>query len=219
MAKTWKTVLIYQIMEREIARCARAYLRGRLIDIGCGTQPYRRQVLPSITEYVGLDRASPFNKQARVDLVGSAYKIPADPCSFDSAMSHATLEHLSDPEDALRECHRVLKPGGHAVYTVPFIWQLHSEPWDYFRYSKYGLQHLFEKTGFEIVEIQPMAGFWVTAATMACYYIERFMVGPLRRIPVIPAVGLCLQGVAYVFQGVDPAPQWTWMYTVVARRK
>lgn len=92
---------------------------------------------------------------------GSAYEIPAEDDAFDSALCTAVLEHLEEPESAIRECHRVLKPGACAVYTVPFIWHLHEEPRDFFRYSRYGLEYLFKKVGFEIVELEALSGFWV----------------------------------------------------------
>jgi SAM-dependent methyltransferase len=219
MAKTWKTLLIYHIMEKEMARCAKTYLHGRLIDIGCGTKPYRKLIAPHVVSHIGLDQQNPFNPSAEVDIFGTAYDIPVRGGSFDVALSTAALEHLAEPECALRECNRILKNNGIAIYTVPFIWHLHAEPWDYYRFSKYGLQHIFEKAGFEIIEIEPMAGFWATSATMCCYYIERFHCGPLRFIPLIPIIGLLLQGVAYLLGLIDKAEQWTWMYTVVARKK
>ena len=218
MAKTWKTLLIYRVMDREMERCARSYLRGRLIDIGCGTKPYKTLLAPYVTEHVGLDRTDPFNQLAEVDLVGTAYEIPVPENSFDSALSTAAFEHLAEPQAALSECHRVLKTGGIAVYTVPFIWHLHAEPWDYFRFSKYGLKHLFEKANFEVLEITPMAGFWTTAATMFAYYIGRFDIGLVRRLRLLPAVGIAFQGIASVLDKLDRAEEWTWMYTVVARK-
>ncbi|MBI1903435.1 MAG: methyltransferase domain-containing protein [Planctomycetia bacterium] len=218
MAKTWKTLLIYRIMEREVRRSAAKYLTGRLIDIGCGTKPYYHLVAPGVSEYIGLDRDRPFNKAAKTDLVGTAYEIPVGDAHFDCALSTATLEHLAEPEQALRECHRVLKPGGFAVYTVPLIWHLHAEPHDFFRYTKYGLAHLFRKVGFDVVEVRPMAGFPTTFATLLCYYIGRWHRGPLRYVPVIPLIGLVAQGIAALAERLDTTEEWTWMYTVVARK-
>jgi SAM-dependent methyltransferase len=218
VAKTWKTLLIYRIMDHEIERCARAHLRGRLLDIGCGTKPYEAMLAPYVDEHVGLDREQPFNPAARVDLVGTAYEIPAPDASFDCAISTAALEHLNEPEQALRECFRVLKPGGAAVYTVPLIWHVHAEPYDFYRYTEFGLRYLFGKAGFEVVEVRALSGFWTTFATLFCYYLERFMRGPLRRIPIIPAFGVLLQGIAMLLDRIDRAERWTWMYSIVARK-
>lgn len=206
-------------MDKELSRCAKQYLSGRLIDIGCGIKPYAHMLAPYISEHVGLDREQPFNQNAKVDLVGTAYEIPAVNNSFNSALSTAALEHLAEPEIALRECHRVLKPGGVAVYTVPFIWHVHAAPWDYVRFTNFGLKHLFEKTGFEIIEIKALSGFWVTFGQLFVYYLFRFHRGPLRYIPVIPLLGLLVQGIAYLLDRLDKAEDWTWMYLVVAKKK
>lgn len=219
MGRDIRNLLINHIMDKELSRCAKQYLSGRLIDIGCGIKPYAHMLAPYISEHVGLDREQPFNQNAKVDLVGTAYEIPALNNSFNSALSTAALEHLAEPEIALRECHRVLKPGGVAVYTVPFIWHVHAAPWDYVRFTNFGLKHLFEKTGFEIIEIKALSGFWVTFGQLFVYYLFRFHRGPLRYIPVIPLLGLLVQGIAYLLDRLDKAEDWTWMYLVVAKKK
>ena len=107
---------------------------------------------------------------------------------------------------------------GIAIYSVPFIWHLHEEPRDFYRFSKYGLKYLFEKVGFEIVEIKALSGFWVTFGQLFVYKIYRFNRGPLRYIPVIPALSIVIQGVSYLLDKIDKTEQWTWMYMVVARK-
>lgn len=219
MAKDLKNLLVYYIHDRELVRCARIYLKGRLVDIGCGTKPYKTMLAPYLTEHVGLDREQPFNRMAQVDLVGTAYEIPVEDSTFDSALSTATLEHLAEPECALRECHRVLKPGGIAVYTVPLIWHVHAAPCDFVRFTNFGLKYLFEKAGFEVVEIKALSGFWVTFGQMFVYYLYRFHRGPVRFTKIIPLFCLLVQGMAYVLDRLDKAEEWTWMYSVVAKKK
>lgn len=218
MAKESKNILINHIHDKQLLDNAANYLSGRLLDIGCGTKPYKDMLSPFVDEHVGVDHEATFHDKSNVDLFGTAYEIPADDESFDSAICTAVLEHLEEPEQALRECFRVLKSGGAAIYSVPFIWHLHEEPRDFYRYSKYGLKYLFEKTGFEILEITPLSGFWVTFGQLFVYNLYRFHRGPLRYIPVIPALGLAIQGISYVLDRIDKSEQWTWMYMVVARK-
>lgn len=218
MARGLNNILIHRIMDREIHAHGSRHLRGRMIDIGCGTKPYEPMFRRYVDEHVGVDREDPFNAQARPDLVGTAYDIPAPDGSFDSALSTATLEHLAEPEAALRETNRVLKTGGTALYTVPLIWHVHAAPWDYYRFTEYGLAHLFEKTGFEMVEIKALSGFWVTMGQLFVYYLWRFHKRPLSLTRIIPAVGLLIQALAYRLDRLDRAEDWTWMYLVVARK-
>lgn len=219
MARETKNILINRIMERHLRELAARHLRGRLIDIGCGIKPYRELVAPHVSEHVGVDHAACLHDRSNVDLTGTAYAIPAADASFDSALCTAVLEHLEEPEAAIRECARVLKPGGMAIYSMPFIWHLHEEPRDFFRYTKYGLKHLFEKAGFEVVEMRALSGFWVTFGQLLVYYLYLFNRGPLRWIPIIPALGLLIQGVSCVLDRLHRCEQWTWMYMLAARKR
>jgi ubiquinone/menaquinone biosynthesis C-methylase UbiE len=221
MAKSWKTRVIQERMDEEIARCASLYLRGRLIDIGCGEKPFRTLIAPRVAEYVGLDRESPFSPDAKPELVGTADAIPAPDASFDCAISTAALEHVPEPELALRECFRVLKPGGHACYTVPFFWHLHAEPWDYFRFTKYGIEHLFRKAGFEIVDVRALSGFWVTWATLFCYWLETqkwMRRKPQRWLHLQKSLGWLAQRFAKLVEKRGRNEQWTWMWSIVGRK-
>ncbi len=218
MARELMNILVNRIHDRELRRCASLFLKDRLIDIGCGEKPYCEMLRPFITEHVGVDHAETLHDKSRVDLFGTAYSIPAEDGSFDSALCTAVLEHLEEPELALRECYRVLKRGGCAVYSVPFIWHLHEEPRDFFRYSKFGLQYLFQKTGFEILEVKPLSGFWVTFGQLFVYYLYRLNRGPLRWFRLVDLAGLRIQAFAFGLNKLDRSEQWTWMYMVVARK-
>ena len=213
-----KNILIHHIHDRELKGYASKYFYGRLIDIGCGTKPYKEILMPYVLEHIGVDHEGTYHEKSNIDLVGSAYKIPAENESFDSALCTGVLEHLEEPEQALRECYRVLKTGGTAIYSMPFIWHLHEEPRDFYRFSKYGIKYLFEKTGFKIVELKALSGFWVTFGQLFVYNIYRFNWGPLRWLRIIDAMGLLIQAIAYGLDKLDKTEQWTWMYMVVARK-
>lgn len=219
MAHELHNRLVNSIFDRAMFSGAKRYLHGRLIDIGCGAKPYEGLLSPRIVVHVGMDHAETMHDKSNIDLFGTAYNIPAEDRSFDSALCTAVLEHLEEPELALRECCRVLKPGGVAIYSVPFIWHLHEEPRDFYRFSKHGLKYLFEKTGFEIIEILPLSGFWVTFGQMFVYYLQQFKRGPLRWFRIIDALGLAIQGIAYCANKIDRTEGWTWMYLVTARKR
>ena len=134
MAKDLKNLLVHHLHDVRLRDAAARNLHGRLVDIGCGTKPYADMFRASVDEHVGVDHEASPHDTSQLDLFGSAYEIPAPDASFDCAVSTAVLEHLEEPERALRECHRVLKPGAAAIYSVPFIWHIHEAPRDLYRF-------------------------------------------------------------------------------------
>lgn len=127
-------------------------LEGRLLDVGCGRKPY--QSLFPASEYVGLEIDTPENRaRKQADYFydnGEPFPFP-DQC-FDGLICNQVLEHVFTPDLFLTDIRRVLKPGGKLLLTIPFVWDEHEQPWDYARYSSFGLKSLLEKNGFEVVE-------------------------------------------------------------------
>lgn len=130
-------------------------LGGAVLDVGCGGRPYR-SLLRNASSYVGLDP----NPDLGPDVVGSALRLPFPASSFDGVMCNEVLEHIPDPRAALRETHRVLRPGGLLYTTVPQAWGLHYEPVDYYRFTIYGIAHLLEEAGFAVLETRQMGGLF-----------------------------------------------------------
>ncbi|NET34311.1 MAG: class I SAM-dependent methyltransferase [Cyanothece sp. SIO1E1] len=212
-------LLVHYIIQKELRRCASKYLSGSLVDIGCGTKPYEELLLPFVNEHIGVDHLDSYHTTDKVDRPGTAYSLPLQDETMDCALCTSVLEHLEEPQEALIECRRVLKEGGVALYSIPFMWHLHEEPRDFYRYSKYGIQYLFDKTGFQIEELKALSGFWVTFGQLFVYNLYRLNRGPLRWFKIIDGLGLLLQGIAYVLDKMDKTEKWTWMYLVVARKK
>lgn len=216
MIKNW---LVCRIHNESLSNAISQYIDGKLIDIGCGEKPYAEMARPYVDEHIGVDHQDTMHDKTNIDRFGTAYEIPAEDGEFDSAICTAVLEHLEEPEAALRECYRILKKGGIAVYSVPFIWHIHEEPRDFYRFSKYGLEYLFNKVDFEIIEIKALSGFWATFGQLFVYNIYRFNKGPIRYIPIIPLIGIIIQGMSYILNLIDKSEQWTWMYLVIAKKK
>jgi SAM-dependent methyltransferase len=135
---------------RELAVLAPS-LGGEVLDIGCGRKPYA-DLVPA-TRYVGVDVDSPATRAlGRADVLYDGRNLPFPDASFDGVLCSQVLEHVFTPDEFLREIRRVLRPGGRLVLTVPFAWDEHEQPWDFARYSSFGLRALLEKAGFEVVE-------------------------------------------------------------------
>ena len=209
--------LVLTIAAKSLQRTAERYAQGVVIDIGCGEKPKRRIFEPFVAQHIGLDHPTMQHNSQNVDIFATAYYIPSANNSFDTVLCTAVLEHLEEPLHALQEAYRVLKPGGYAIYTVPFFWHLHEEPRDFYRYTKYGLQYLFTKASFEIVELRPLSGFVVTFASELCYFLQRFRHRPLGWL--IAGMQFLIQWTAYQLNRWDQSYGFTWIYLVVARKR
>ena len=128
-----------------------------MADIGCGDQPYRH-LFKQVTTFYGVDKSA----DSKADVIADVHEIPFKDSTLDALLATEILEHVSDPSKVMGEISRVLKPNGVLLLTVPFFWGLHQEPFDYYRYTKYGLQYLSEKNGLEVLEVVPKCGFWAT---------------------------------------------------------
>lgn len=122
-------------------------VHGRILDVGCGSKPYRKYF--DASEYIGLEIEGR-NKIADRQYDGK--KFPFKDGEFDSVFTSQVLEHVFNPDEFLLEINRVLKNEGVLLLTVPFIWDEHEQPFDYARYSSFGLRHLLESHGFEIID-------------------------------------------------------------------
>lgn len=125
---------------------------GRLLDVGCGIKPYESILRPPDSEYVGIDYPVTAETQGRpwtkADVFADCVDMPFKDGEFDSVICTQVLEHVSEPKALLQEIGRVLKPGGVLLISVPMSWPHHEEPHDFYRYTRYGLEHLLQETGF-----------------------------------------------------------------------
>jgi len=121
----------------------------------------------------GVDISEPTVRQARAAFsdgglraaVADVRSLPYRDGRFDAIYSMGTIEHFRDPETALREMHRVLRPGGRAVVGVPNRWDPFLRPllasalqaarlygYGYERsFSRRALRRMLETAGFEVV--------------------------------------------------------------------
>lgn len=156
-------------------------LSGRLLDVGCGSKPYRP--LFKVDEYVGLDIDSETSRLRGVaDYLYDGKAFPFEDASFDAVLCNQVLEHVFNPDEFLSEIRRVLKPGGKLLLTVPFVWDEHEQPYDFARYSTFGLRALFEKQGLRIVEHKKLGADTSILFQLANAYLFKVTQGLPRRL-------------------------------------
>jgi SAM-dependent methyltransferase len=201
--------LIHRCMWKNIERAvatARAAISGAtpvVLDVGCGNKPYAD--LFTGCRYLGMDRSA---VNADPDIIGEAADIPVQSGTVDIVFSTQVIEHVPDPQAMMRECRRVLRPGGFLILTGPFYWPLHEEPYDYYRFTKYGFEHLLRSSGFSSWEIRPDGGDWTQIFLSINLKFRRLCFAPL--IVFFNCAGL-------VMEHLDPREQSPANYTILAK--
>jgi SAM-dependent methyltransferase len=145
---------------------------GRTLDVGCGTKPY--QQLFKSDEYIGLEYDTGIdNIKKKADYYYDGKVFPFGDNEFDSIITNQVLEHIFSPNDFLSEINRVLKTNGKLLITVPFVWDEHEQPFDYARYSSFGLKSLLNDNGFEILESKKSVNDFRVLAQLFNAYIYK----------------------------------------------
>lgn len=158
---------------REIDAASSA-LSGPLLDVGCGTKPYRD--LFKTDTYVGLDIDSESSRsRGTADAFYDGGQFPFNDAQFSSVLCNQVLEHVFNPEKFIGEIHRVLRRGGMLLLTVPFVWDEHEQPYDYARYSSFGLAALLEKNGFRVLRHRKLLADVSVVFQLANAYLFKVM--------------------------------------------
>ena len=151
-------------------------IKGDILDFGCGSKPYA-SLFESATSYQGVDiQTSGHNhKTSKVDFFYDGQTLPMIDAQFDSVVSFETLEHIFNPTRILAEINRVTKDGGYLLLSVPFVWDEHEVPYDFARYTSFGLRHILNSAGYEVVELQKTTTYVMTLAQMLVAYLSQYV--------------------------------------------
>jgi SAM-dependent methyltransferase len=124
------------------------------LDFGCGAKPYKN--LFQVEQYIGVDirNKAHLHDKEPVDIYYDGNKLPFRDEQFDSVFSSEVFEHVFNLDEILLEIKRVVKKNGTVLFTVPFVWDEHEIPYDFGRYSEFGIRHVLRKAGFEVIKIQ-----------------------------------------------------------------
>jgi SAM-dependent methyltransferase len=150
-----------------------------ILDAGAGESVYKNYF--SHCSYKAIDLAvgeSRWN-YSNLDYVGFLHEMPIEDEIFDAVLCTQVLEHLEWPRESVKEMHRIIKPGGKLYMTVPMAQNEHQVPYDFFRYTSYGLESICKHAGFHDIKITPFGGLWVRWA----YELPRGM-------SIFPSTGL-----------------------------
>jgi len=179
------------------ARRARTDLgRYRVLDVGCGEQPYRTLFDPDADAYVGVDPV----ENPRAELRGPIEALPVEDGSFDLVLCLQVLEHVDDPARGIRELDRATRAGGRVLLSTHGTIVYHPNPVDLWRWTGAGLERLFNENGdWASVTVSPACGTTATLAMLNAIYLEHV----LRRTPLRPLRGALVAGLNRVAEALD----------------
>jgi len=151
---------------------------GKVLDIGGKKDNKRGNFRPPLNkvdswEYLNTDAST------NPDYCCSAEDIPIDNEQFDIVLMAEVLEHLENPSKVLQESYRITKVSGKIIATMPFLYPIHADPYDYQRWTPERIKLEFEKAGFIIEKIVPMGS--VFAVIYDLLYVSLGMASKNRK--------------------------------------
>lgn len=151
--------IVLSQLNKWISTCAAPAASGKLLDYGCGGQPYRAVFEPYITNYIGADVAAAGGVVLDIELdIDGRVNLPDQ--SVDTILSSQVLEHVFDFKSYLLNCARLLRPSGRLIISVPMHWRHHEVPYDYWRFTRFGLAGSLESAGFSVLDLRPCGGIY-----------------------------------------------------------
>ncbi len=144
---------------------AKPYIKGDLLELGCGEGRGVQLLEPLANSYMALDKIQEVIDSLKAQHPTLDFRQAVFPPfegiadnSFDSIVSFQVIEHVKEDGDFLAEIYRVLKPGGKAVLTTPNIKKtLSRNPWHVREYTATELTALAKKY-FDKVEMKGVGG-------------------------------------------------------------
>ncbi|HBE71757.1 MAG TPA: SAM-dependent methyltransferase [Planctomycetaceae bacterium] len=130
---------------------------GQVLDAG-GKKNDKRGVFRPPEDGVASWTYVNIDSRSEPDILADLQHLPIPNATYDVVLLAEVLEHLEFPEAALQELARVLRPGGKLVMTVPFLYAVHADPYDFQRWSPSKFIAVLSSLGFEDVSVTPMGG-------------------------------------------------------------
>lgn len=137
-----------------------------LLDAGAGNFRFRDLLKEKDYIYESQDFNQVFDQDSRGKhtYICDINNIPVETHRFDVIVCTQVLEHLPDPLRAIQELSRILKPGGELFLTTNLLFPIHGAPYDFFRFTNFGLEYLCRESGFSKIEIVARGGFFSLCA-------------------------------------------------------
>ena len=161
--KMWRVNSSRKYLFRFAQRAGASLPNGAwVLDAGAGDCPYKSSF--SHVHYYATDLGQVEKSNGKLSYICDLNHIPVRSNCYDLVFCSQTLEHVPDPNKVIDELGRVLKPGGHLWLTAPFFYEEHEAPFDYYRFTQFGLSHIIQNAGLSIESTEWLEGYFGTLA-------------------------------------------------------
>jgi SAM-dependent methyltransferase len=212
---------IQHLIESEVQEASERLKEGQIVlDAGAGETRFKAHFKKG--RYIALDAGYGDSRwdYSKLDIRGNLENIPLRNASVDCILCMVVLEHCRNPRQVLLEFARVLKPGGTLAMVVPFLWEEHQAPHDYFRFTRYGVRCLLESSPLRLDLLSPMGGFFWLCARRSVALLSFFQ-GSWRWIlfaVLAPFFGLLFPLVLYFMDGLDQTRNYSLGFRIRATK-
>lgn len=211
-----------------------------MLDVGCGERPYAK-AFPNVSRYFGVEHlgavinldsglaTSVAHVRSLIDAFAEGERLPFLDRSFQSVIATEVLEHVMNPERVVAEMSRVIQDGGLLLVSVPFVIELHQVPYDFRRYTVFGLRQLLEGADFEVIELVTRGNFVTTAGRVMAHAIYRLGAQRVKSdgavklrpwlIPIVLPLVAVVQALANLFGRFTSDDSLCMGYVALARRR
>lgn len=211
----WRISLQNRAVYDHLAPFIEEYAHGDVLDYGAGKLAWRDELRRKGSSYFSLDV---YDAHPELDLLhpgGAPYPLSAN--SYDTIFCSSVLEHSPDPLLLLKDMRRFLRDPGTVILSAPFVYYLHGEPYDYWRFSKYGLEELAERSGFTVVKMEAYgSGLYhilnLPSIASSC------LLWRLGLKKIIPAVASFWYFIYRLLSGRAKEGAWSAIYTAVLKK-
>ena len=153
--------------------------------------------------------------------------IPVEDGTYDFILCSQVLEHVPYPLAAVKELHRVLKSSGQLFVTVPQGYGIHGEPYNFFYFTRYGLELVLKDAGFEVIKVEERGGYFYYLYDRLANAIPRIVVGYKSRMsimmlllsPIHIFLAYLLGPALLLLEPLDKEKRFTMGYVSLARKK
>lgn len=182
----WSLSAINYHYHKDILQITRQNKFGNLLDAGAGGLNGKVLFSDLCDSYTSLDI---IDRTDNIDIIGDVQNMEdIKENSFDTVYSSQVLEHVPYPALAIKEFKRVLNKSGLCIISVPHLSHYHEIPYDFFRFTEFGISKLLEDAGFSIMLVKKQGGI----VSFITHPLSVILITLCWQIPILKWVGFYL---------------------------